>query len=106
MRVLLIGDLRYLHIRRWATGLSQQGVNVSVLSETRVQLPEVRTISSFVPTWRPWRPRRWLGRWRSVFRRALKQGSFDLIHLHFPDRHSLFLEDIKGYPFVVSTWGS
>jgi glycosyltransferase involved in cell wall biosynthesis len=41
-----------------------------------------------------------------VFRRALRRERFDLIHLHYPHRYGVFLEDIADYPFVVSAWGS
>jgi L-malate glycosyltransferase len=41
-----------------------------------------------------------------VFRHALHQSSFDVIHVHYPHPYSLFLEDIRSYPLVVSTWGS
>jgi L-malate glycosyltransferase len=106
IRILLIGDLWYLHVRRWALGLARYGIDVSVLSETNRNLPGIRVISSTVPPWRPWRPRRWLGRWQSVFRRAINEVSFDLIHLHYPHPYSLFLGDIGNYPLIVSTWGS
>ena len=102
----MIGSLGYLHMRRWAQGLAEQNIDVSVLSDTDANLPGVRVVSAAVPPWRPWRPGRWLARWRSVFREALDRSTFDLIHLHYPHPYSVFLEDIGSRPLVVSTWGS
>ena len=59
-----------------------------------------------VPPFRPWRPFRWLNRWRANFQKAVKQTKPDLIHVHFPDAYSVPLEDVRGLPLVVSTWGA
>jgi glycosyltransferase involved in cell wall biosynthesis len=104
--VLLVGDLYYVHVRRWAVGLAGRGIDVSVLSRTTVELPGVSVVPATVPPWRPWAPGRWVTRWRSLFRRAMATQDFDLVHLHYPQPYSLFVEELQGTPLIVSTWGS
>jgi glycosyltransferase involved in cell wall biosynthesis len=106
VRVLLIGDLYYVHTRRWALGLAGLGIDVSVLSRTVTDLPGVRVVPGTVPAWRPWRPRRWVARWRSVFSDALRATNADIVHLHYPQPYSVFVEEMTDAPFIVSTWGS
>jgi glycosyltransferase involved in cell wall biosynthesis len=106
LRVLLIGDLLYTHMQRWAVGLARIGIDLTVLSTTRMSLPGIQIISSAVPPWRPWRPNRWVSRWQSVFRQSVARSHWDLIHLHYPHPYSICLDDIRNYPLVISTWGS
>jgi glycosyltransferase involved in cell wall biosynthesis len=82
------------------------GVRVSVLSKQSPELAGVWVFSGAVPPLRPWRPFRWIRRWRDNFREVMKAARPDLIHVHFPDAYSVPLEDIGEVPLVVSTWGA
>jgi L-malate glycosyltransferase len=92
-------------MQRWAVGLARFGVDVTVLSATEMNLPGIRFMSSTAPPWRPWRGR-WVSRWQSVFRRSVAQSRWDLIHLHYPHPYSIWIDEIRDYPLIISTWGS
>jgi glycosyltransferase involved in cell wall biosynthesis len=106
MHVLIVGDLCYVHTLRWAEGLSNMGVRISVHSIQVREMGGIRVLSRVTPPFRPWRPFRWLSRWRANFRRVLSEAKPDLIHVHFPSAYSVPLADIRGLPLVVSTWGA
>jgi glycosyltransferase involved in cell wall biosynthesis len=106
MHVMIVGDLRYLHVRRWASGLAGMGVRVAVFSPDVRQVHGTQVYSGVVPSLRPWRPLRWVDRWRANFRKTLRIAKPDLIHVHFPGAFSVPLEDLPGLPLVVSTWGA
>ncbi len=106
MNILTVGDLTYVHNRRWARGLAAMGVRVFVLSSTSAPVEGIEVLSALVPPFRPWRPFRWVRRWRANFRRALKKAKPDLIHVPFPGPYSVPLEDVGSIPLVVQTWGA
>jgi L-malate glycosyltransferase len=106
MKILSFGDLSYVHNRRWARGLAETGIHVSVCSKTIASITGVEILSGAVPPFRPWRPVRWLRRWRAHFRRVLNKAKPDLVHVPFPGPYSVPLEDLGKTPMVVQTWGA
>ena len=107
IRVLLIGDLGYVHVRKWARSLAERDFELFVLTDELREIDGVPAISGRVDNWRPWRPKRWVGRRRDVVSRAIHRlVKPDIVHVHFPDENSVFPEDLNGIPLVVSPWGA
>ena len=106
LRVMLIGNAESAHIQRWAESLSQRNIAVSVLSNRPRPIVGVKSLSAVVPGWRPWRPSRWQGRYRQLFRRAIQQERPDIVHLHLLGSDSIVLSELDAAKLFVSTWGS
>jgi len=106
MKILLIGTAGSVHVRRWAAGLADRGLDVSVLSRKQATIDGVQLIPAEIPRWAPWRPRRWAQRRRVLLRRTLRQVRPDIVHVHYLGPYSVFPEDLSDVPLVVNTWGS
>lgn len=106
MRVLIIGNARYMHLRRWTAGLVAAGADVFALPyETCDDFP-CPVVSGGVPAWRPWRPQRWVQRRQAVVRKAIREIKPDLVHVQLLSAFSVFPEDLGTIPLIVTPWGS
>jgi glycosyltransferase involved in cell wall biosynthesis len=102
--MLLLGDARQVHLRRWATFFSRNGYEVLTLSlEPGADFPtpfrRIR-VPSFLPD-----ALRYPAASFAV-RRAAKEFRPDIVSAHFVPNYGLIAALACRQPWVLSTWGS
>ncbi|MFC2101761.1 glycosyltransferase [Bacteroidota bacterium] len=115
MRVLLLSDVNSAHTKRWATSLSQQGIDLAVfsISTPDENWTEALGISLYTP-----------GRFqpgifssglmvKSLFlrlvpylKKAIRQFNPDVVHAHYATSYGLLGALVGFHPYVISVWGS
>lgn len=102
MRILLLGDARSIHIARWATGLSNRGIDIHVASLRPTDIAGV--------TVHPLRP---IGRAKALYlsvipglRALVRRLRPHVVHAHYATSYGL-LAALSGHQHIVITaWGS
>lgn len=105
VRVLLVGNAKHVHVRRWAVGLAETGCDITVFGKTPAEMPGVAQVLSEPPPVRPWRPFRWPTRHRQHLKDTIRRLRPDIVHVHQLYADSAYPEDLGATRLVVSTWG-
>ena len=117
MRLLMLGEARTVHLRRWATALLRRGWQVVVLSVSETALPDVEIIPLETPPPGLTYPRRWWGRYAQYVRSTIRRVAPDVVHIHYLTDYPLSRGAGRGSrrslrrwssrpPLVISTWGA
>ena len=99
-RIVLFGWADSVHIQRWATGLSNRGFRIKLISLGRKPVADVETVII---------PRTGRHSYVTQAARAAKEArSFepDLVHAHYVTGYGLWAWRTAFEPTVVSAWGS
>ena len=104
--VLLVGDARSIHTRRWAVGLAECGLRVHLATVHAPHLPYPSTVVVH-----PLAGSRSLGYLRSIrpLRRLVRDLRPDLINAHYAAGYGVATYVALGgtaYPWMLSVWGS
>ncbi|NQV01019.1 MAG: glycosyltransferase, partial [Bacteroidia bacterium] len=115
MRVLLLSDVNSAHTKRWATSLSQNGIDLAIFSIARTtdnwtDNLEIRLFSK--GNYQP-------GIFSSTLldkssflklvpylKRTIRQFKPDIVHAHYATSYGLLGALTGFHPLVISVWGS
>lgn len=111
MRLLMLAEARNVHTQRWASALSANGWQVTVLSRSSAEIPGVQVIPLRVPRFGVTCPHRWWRRYSDFLARAVQRVDPNVIHVHYLQDHPMWwlqrpTDAVSRPPLVISTWGS
>lgn len=104
MKICLLGDATCVHTQRLASGLSQRGHFVRVVSHKTGTIRDVVVDRFSVPRFSLRYPLRWDGRMGLYLRRLMREH--DIVHVNFLTDWGLTREIAAEGCLVVSPWGS
>lgn len=103
-RLLLLGDARQVHLRRWASYFVGAGYNVIAFSLEPVGDFPVPLHTTSIPSLVPRAFRYPLA--TNAVRALVRQFRPDIVNAHFVPNYGLIARLIASRPWVLSTWGS
>ena len=111
MRLLMLAEARNVHTQRWASALSANGWQVTILSRSSAEIPGVEVMLLRVPRFGATYPHRWWRRYSDFLARAVQRVNPDVVHVHYLQDHPMWwLQNaaamVSRRPLVISTWGS
>ncbi|MBE0648271.1 MAG: glycosyltransferase [Bacteroidales bacterium] len=115
MRVLLLSDVNSAHTKRWATSLSQQGIDLAVFS---ISTPDENwTEAHGISLHTPMRFQTGIFSSRLIakslflklvphLKKVIRQFNPDIVHAHYATSYGMLGALAGFHPFVISVWGS
>ncbi|MCX6829226.1 MAG: glycosyltransferase [candidate division Zixibacteria bacterium] len=101
-KIVILGNAASVHIRRWAKGISDSGLGVTVISYGGKEIEGIETILLGGQTGKRLG---YIGL-LSMVRRAIRKIAPDLVHSHYATGYGLWGKYSDIHPFIISVWGS
>ena len=101
-KIVILGNAASVHIRRWAKGISDSGLGVTVISYGGKEIEGIETILLGGQTGKRLG---YIGLLPMV-RRAIRKIAPDLVHSHYATGYGLWGKYSDIHPFIISVWGS
>ncbi len=112
MKILLLTDSANIHTRKWALYLSQQNIDIEILSLSGMRIGDLPLHTFASKTYSTRKSNVKYNR-IAVFKQILPQVrkriekiNPDILHAHYASSYGLFGAISGFHPFVVSIWGS
>lgn len=114
MKVFLLADVNSVHVIKWATSLSDKGIDVSIFSLGNLEVDSYDNYSDITIFTNNTQVSKVNGafsklKYLSVFRRLkkiVKEEKPDIVHAHYATSYGLLGALLNFKPFVLSVWGS
>jgi glycosyltransferase involved in cell wall biosynthesis len=101
-KITILGYSNSVHLTRWAQGLIERGINLSVVSLGGEKIEGVKTINLNPGRGRQWSYIKYLHR----VKRIIGEIEPDLVHSHYAAGFGLWGAYSGFHPFLVSVWGT
>jgi L-malate glycosyltransferase len=101
-KVVILGNAASVHIKRWAKGISDRGLEVIVISHGGQEIEGIETILLGGQTGEKLG---YIGLLPMV-KRTIQKIAPDLVHSHYATGYGLWGKYGKVHPYIISVWGS
>lgn len=99
MKICYIANSVSSHTKKWAEYFAEHGHDVYVISHSRAEIPNVKVY------YIDYSLRNFLFK-ASPVHRLIKKINPDVLHAHQANTCGLYASTMRGYRFILSTWGS